>query len=203
MYRAITPYSLEMQAYSPPRHTFMMLCFAGAGLLAAGAWQEYQDDVERRLNGLFAYSGAYAMSGRLQYAPGALQTRGNRVVIRLKTRKLLLYKGDDLEKRYPIAVGQKDWATPIGSFTVQDMRIDPVWRHPITDERFPAGPDNPLGSRWISFWSDGEHYIGLHGTNEEELIGTAASHGCVRMREADIQDLYERISLGTPIVVQR
>jgi lipoprotein-anchoring transpeptidase ErfK/SrfK len=80
---------------------------------------------------------------------------------------------------------------------------NPVWQQPITGELIPTGPDNPLGDRWISFWSDGHHQIGFHGTNKEQLIGQPVSHGCLRMRNSDIRALYEQVSVGTPVVVQK
>ncbi|MEL7333315.1 MAG: L,D-transpeptidase, partial [Cyanobacteria bacterium J06560_2] len=70
-----------------------------------------------------------------------------------------------------------------------------------TKEEIPPGPDNPLGDRWIGFWSNGEAQIGFHGTNQEELIGEAVSHGCVRMRNRDIKKLYELVEIGTPVEV--
>ncbi|WP_448572469.1 L,D-transpeptidase, partial [Trichothermofontia sp.] len=66
----------------------------------------------------------------------------------------------------------------------------------------PPGPDNPLGPRWIGFWTDGKNFIGFHGTPNESLIGQAVSHGCVRMRNQDIQALYAQVEMGTPVVVE-
>jgi lipoprotein-anchoring transpeptidase ErfK/SrfK len=82
------------------------------------------------------------------------------------------------------------------------MQKNPVWQHPITEELITTGPENPLGVRWISFWSDGQNQIGFHGTNQEELIGQAVSHGCLRMRNPDITALFAQVHLGTPITVQ-
>lgn len=103
--------------------------------------------------------------------------------------------------RYEIAVGQDDWQTPTGSFAVMNMLENPAWQHPITKEEIPPGTENPLGDRWIGFWTDGQAQIGFHGTNQEDLIGEAVSHGCVRMRNRDIQDLYQRVDIGTPVTV--
>lgn len=103
--------------------------------------------------------------------------------------------------RYEVAVGQSAWQTPIGSFEVTSMIEQPTWQHPLTKEDIPPGPDNPLGDRWIGFWTDGKAQIGFHGTNQEELIGQAVSHGCVRMRNQDIRDLYRRVDIGTAVEV--
>ncbi|TAF12831.1 MAG: L,D-transpeptidase, partial [Nostocales cyanobacterium] len=69
-------------------------------------------------------------------------------------------------------------------------------------EIFEAGTDSPLGDRWIGFWSDGKNEIGFHGTPNTDLIGAAVSHGCLRMRNADVRMLYEQVSLDTPVVVR-
>ncbi|MEL6939041.1 MAG: L,D-transpeptidase [Cyanobacteria bacterium J06598_1] len=103
--------------------------------------------------------------------------------------------------RYEVAVGQDDWKTPTGTFAVMSKLESPAWLHPITKEEIPPGPDNPLGDRWIGFWSNGEAQIGFHGTNQEDLIGEAVSHGCVRMRNRDIKKLYELVEIGTPVEV--
>ncbi|MEL6354308.1 MAG: L,D-transpeptidase [Cyanobacteria bacterium J06627_28] len=105
--------------------------------------------------------------------------------------------------RYDVAVGQDAWQTPTGTFHIMNKLEDPAWQHPITKEEIPPGPDNPLGTRWIGFWTDGTAQIGFHGTNQEELIGEAVSHGCVRMRNADIQELYKLVEIGTTVEVSQ
>ena len=124
------------------------------------------------------------------------------VVIRLDSRKLELYEADELIKSYDIAVGQDDWQTPIGHFAILDMQREPLWQHPITGEAIASGPENPLGSRWIGFAFESGYHIGIHGTNQEELVGQAVSHGCVRMRDEEIQALFKELAIGTPITVR-
>ncbi|NEP16366.1 MAG: L,D-transpeptidase [Leptolyngbya sp. SIO4C1] len=124
------------------------------------------------------------------------------VRVRLSERQVLLYRNDQPIERFDVAIGQAEWQTPVGTFAVQQMRKDPAWQHPITRTVIAPGPDNPLGTRWIGFWRDGEAQIGFHGTNQESLIGQAVSHGCIRMRNQDIQKLYDYLALGTPVVVE-
>ncbi len=62
---------------------------------------------------------------------------------------------------------------------------------------------SPLGERWIGFWSDGHNEIGFHGTPDSDLVGSPVSHGCLRMRNPDVRLLYEQISLGVPVKVQK
>jgi lipoprotein-anchoring transpeptidase ErfK/SrfK len=110
-----------------------------------------------------------------------------------------------LVKRYHVAVGMDKYPTPEGRFAVQTMQKDPPWNVPdaewagdLAGKTIPGGaPDNPLKARWIGF--DGS--VGFHGTAELGSLGTAASHGCVRMRPADVKDLFKRVSIGTPVLV--
>lgn len=125
-----------------------------------------------------------------------------KLIIDLSDRQIYFYAYGSLLSQYEIAVGRAGWETPIGEFKVINKQVDPTWQHPFTGAVVQAGAENPLGSRWIGFWTDGTHQIGLHGTNEENLIGQAVSHGCIRLREADIQALYDRVSLDTPVIVR-
>ncbi|MEB3826512.1 L,D-transpeptidase [Phormidium sp. CCY1219] len=136
-----------------------------------------------------------------QLYPGQtpLQTH---LVIRLSERRVYLYRNDRLQTSYPIAVGKAGWETPTGSFEVMQMQRDPIWEHPWTGEIVYPGPNNPLGARWIGFWTDGRDFIGFHGTPNEELVGQAVSHGCIRMRNQDILALYSQVDIGTPVTVE-
>ncbi|MBE9006712.1 L,D-transpeptidase [Fortiea sp. LEGE XX443] len=124
------------------------------------------------------------------------------VVVDLSDRRTYVYKGDLVIASYPIAVGKKGWETPTGSFTVMNMQHDPIWQHPITGKVFPPGNDSPLGDRWIGFWTDGRNEIGFHGTPDIHLLGTAISHGCLRMRNSDVRLLYDQIKIGTLVTVR-
>lgn len=125
-----------------------------------------------------------------------------RLVLSRRDRRVYLYQGDEQVGSYPVAIGRSGWETPLGTWQVIDMQENPAWEHPFTGEIVPPGPDNPLGERWIGFWTDGRNYIGFHGTPTRESVGRAASHGCVRMFNEDVRELYTIVELGTPIVVQ-
>lgn len=127
---------------------------------------------------------------------------GSKLIIDLSDRQIYLFQNSALTANYEIAVGRSGWETPTGEFKVINMYVDPIWQHPFTGEVVPPGSGNPLGTRWIGFWTDGEHQIGLHGTNQEDLIGQAVSHGCIRLRETDIQALYEHVTVDMPVVVR-
>ncbi|MBW4490186.1 MAG: L,D-transpeptidase [Trichocoleus desertorum ATA4-8-CV12] len=125
-----------------------------------------------------------------------------RLVLKLKQRRLYVYQGKQLKANYPVAVGRSGWETPTGQFRVMGMVQNPGWTNPFTRKVMPPGADNPLGDRWIAFWTDGRNSIGFHGTPDRDSVGQAASHGCVRMLNEDIRELYEIAVLGTPVTVE-
>ena len=124
------------------------------------------------------------------------------LVIKLSQRRVYVYQEDQILTSYLIAIGKVGWETPTGKFQVIQKLHNPTWKHPWTGEVVPPGPANPLGDRWIGFWTNGENYIGFHGTTEEKLIGQAVSHGCIRMRNQDVRVLFEKVVVGTPVVVK-
>ncbi len=124
------------------------------------------------------------------------------LVLRLSDRRVYVFNGEQEIASYPVAVGKDGWETPTGSFEVIQTVENPQWQNPWTGEVMPPGPDTALGLRWIGFWTDGENTIGFHGTPTIDSIGSAASHGCVRMRNEDVVALYEKVQIGTPVTVE-
>jgi len=123
--------------------------------------------------------------------------------IRLNQRRVALLKGGTVIKSYPIAVGKAGWETPTGNFKVMQMFKDPTWIHPLKPGIVIKGgdPENPLGRFWIGFWTDGKNWIGFHGTPNPGSVGRAASHGCIRMYNKDIEELFALVNLGTEVKV--
>jgi L,D-transpeptidase ErfK/SrfK len=144
-----------------------------------------------------------ALASQAVLAESAAAANTNNLVVDLGDRRVYVYQGKRLKTSYPLAVGKNGWETPTGSFQVVEMQENPPWLHPITKEVVPPGPDNPLGKRWIGFWTDGQTHIGFHGTNQEEYIGQAVSHGCLRMRNQDVVALFDQVQEGTPVAVRR
>lgn len=128
-------------------------------------------------------------------APEKPRFEDKRIEINLASRLLTLYQGDVGIRMYPIAPGKPSSPTPVGRRTVVDMEINPTWIDPDTGTTIPSGPDCPIGYRWIGI---GGNY-GIHGTNVPSAIGTYASHGCVRLNEKDVEDLYAHIVKGIPV----
>jgi lipoprotein-anchoring transpeptidase ErfK/SrfK len=129
--------------------------------------------------------------------PGRVWLEINRIA-----RQVTLYRGQTRVKSYPVAVGRVGWETPVGHFRVFQMVADPEWKHPVTGKIFRAGdPKNQLGQYWIGFSTKGKALVGFHGTPNPKSIGKAISHGCVRMFDKDIEELFEEIEVGTPVRV--
>lgn len=125
-----------------------------------------------------------------------------RLVLRRGERRVYVYRGEEQLASYPVAVGKPGWETPVGAFEVIQMVENPGWTNPFAGEVVPPGSENPLGERWIGFWTDGTNYIGFHGTPNRESVGRAASHGCVRLYNEDIRKLYTMVAMGTTVTVE-
>ncbi len=126
-----------------------------------------------------------------------------RLVLSISERRVRLYQGEREVVSYPVAVGKTGWETPTGRFKIYQKVVNPTWRHPWNGSIVGPGPDNPLGYRWAGFLDRGSEAFGFHGTTNESLIGQAVSHGCVRMRNADVEALFEQIEVGTEVIVHR
>lgn len=134
--------------------------------------------------------------------PNGTTISQRRVVVRLRSRKVFVYDGNAVIANYRIAVGKRGWETPKGEYRVFSKEVNPTFKNFRTGNVIKPGPDNPLGVRWIGFWTDGKTQIGFHGTNQPELIGEAVSHGCIRMHNKDVVKLFEKVSIGTPVSVE-
>jgi lipoprotein-anchoring transpeptidase ErfK/SrfK len=124
------------------------------------------------------------------------------LLLKLGERRVYVYRGDQLLNKYPVAVGKKKWETPQGDWKVELMLKNPGWTNFKTGEQLAPGPDNPLGQRWIGFWNDGKDEIGFHGTTNLSSIGKAASHGCVRMSNKNVKELFKIVKVGTVVQVR-
>jgi lipoprotein-anchoring transpeptidase ErfK/SrfK len=125
----------------------------------------------------------------------------------LKERRLDMVTDDGGVESFPIAIGREGHDTPTGQFHVEEMvehpdfhKVDPDDRSRIL-ARIPPGPTNPLGERWIGFAHGDGWTVGSHGTPHPELLGQRVSGGCIRMRNADVIRIYDRVELGTSVVV--
>ena len=120
-----------------------------------------------------------------------------RAVVSLKARRLRVYLGRALVREYPVAVGAPDSPTPTGRFAVRGKVRNP--RYDRGKEHYaPGDPRNPAGSRWMRLAGS----FGIHGTNEPRSVGKAVSDGCLRLRNAHVEELFDFLVTGSPVLVQ-
>jgi lipoprotein-anchoring transpeptidase ErfK/SrfK len=117
---------------------------------------------------------------------------------------LRLWKDLKLAKTYTVAVGQEGLETPEGLYEIQEKEENPTWHVPESDwagslagQDIPPGPSNPIKARWMGIYEG----AGIHGTEETYSLGSAASHGCVRMAIPEVEELYDQVEVGTPIYI--
>jgi len=121
--------------------------------------------------------------------------------IDISERKIYFYDEGKLVKTYGVAVGQPRYPTPTGHYRIISKAYNPTWSPPPSPwasglEPVPPGPDNPLGTRWMGLSAP---HVGIHGTPNDGSIGTAASHGCIRMHIPEVEQLFELVYVGTPV----
>ena len=179
--------------------SFMLFCF-GAAVLLLDIEQTVAEGASVQDVATTQKASPLNLLGEEQAATSSIQD--SYLVIRLRDRRVYVYHKDLLKISYPIAVGKAGWETPKGSFEVIEMQRNPAWQHPWNGKIIPPGPENPLGVRWIGFWTDGKNFIGFHGTPQEHLVGQAVSHGCIRMLNKDVLALYTQVGVGTPVKVE-
>jgi len=150
--------------------------------------------------------------------PASVESPPPTTLVLDRSRRLLtVFENGRPLRRFPVAVGMPGWETPVGTFQVMEKTINPVWEHPEKGTHTPSGPANPLGSRWIGFHQDcqgrrgwdGEQMLdikgcvvtGFHGTPYSWTVGRALSHGCVRLHDEDVREVFDLVSIGTPVTV--
>ena len=127
------------------------------------------------------------------------------LVVNRGSFQMTLYKGLEQAKTYSVAIGAVGFDTPTGLYHIQNKAINPAWSVPNSDwagelagQVIPGGtPQNPLKARWMGIY-DG---AGIHGTDATGSIGSAASHGCIRMLIPDVIELYDQVPVGAPIYI--
>ena len=114
-----------------------------------------------------------------------------RIVVSIPARKLAVIENDHVVETFNVAVGAPNSPSPVGTFTVVNRVANPTYYHP--GKVIASGPQNPIGTRWIGLSQKG---YGIHGTDQPASIGYAKSHGCIRLRNADVERLFERVHTG-------
>lgn len=127
-----------------------------------------------------------------------------KLTVDLSSTTLTLERNGKVVKTYRVAIGQPAWPTPTGDFKIVSKQKNPTWIPPDSDwakglGQIPPGPGNPLGTRWIGTSAPA---VGIHGTYADYSIGTAASHGCLRMHIPDVEELFEQVAVGMPVEIK-
>lgn len=114
-----------------------------------------------------------------------------RIVVSLPDRKLVVLENDQVLARFDVAVGAPSTPSPIGTFTIVNRIPNPTYYRP--GKVIPPGASNPLGTRWLGLNQKG---YGIHGTDSPRSIGKAQSQGCIRLRNSDVERLFEQVRAG-------
>ncbi|MDD3439733.1 MAG: L,D-transpeptidase [Clostridiaceae bacterium] len=118
------------------------------------------------------------------------------IEINLPSGTLSLYKDGNLAKEYPLCLGKQSTPTPAGQYRIIYKAVNPYWLN--KGDVVPPGPQNPLGVRWMGITRG----IGIHGNNKPESIGTYASAGCIRMFNRDVVEVYNQVTVNTPVNIK-
>lgn len=116
------------------------------------------------------------------------------VVVSIPDHKLAVLENGQVLRVFTVSVGAPESPSPAGDFHIINRVTDPTYYHP--GSVIPAGPDNPIGPRWIGLDQKG---YGIHGTNEPYSIGKAASHGCIRLSNRDVKQFFELVRVGDSV----
>jgi len=145
------------------------------------------------LAGAVSAPAAFQAEAAAEPAPPAKSVR---LVVDLSDRELHVIDGDRVERSYPVAIGKPGHPTPTGEFRIRRIIWNPKWVPPDSEwakgkkAREPGDPRNPMG-RVKMFFKEPDYYV--HGTHEEDSLGRAESHGCIRMRNADVIELAKLV----------
>jgi L,D-transpeptidase ErfK/SrfK len=132
------------------------------------------------------------------------------IVINVPQRMLFVFRDGHLEGAWPVTVGRPDWRTPLGSYRIATLELNPTWHVPpairaeMEDDGIPTsaevkpGPSNPLGQRWIGLDHGG---IGIHGTNHPDSIFYFGSHGCIRLAPEAVSKLFHLVKHDEPVEI--
>lgn len=129
--------------------------------------------------------------------PASTDSTKRIVLVSIPDRKLAVLEGEKVIATFPVAVGAAVSPSPAGEFQIVNRVANPTYYH--TGKVIPSGKDNPLGTRWLGLSQKG---YGIHGTNAPRSVGHAASHGCIRLRNRDIERLFTLLRVGDKVVIR-
>ena len=128
------------------------------------------------------------------------------IVVHVDTNRLDLYEGFEVTRSWEVATAKPGWTTPVGEWSMYQKRENPTWYNPALDTWganlpavVPGGPGNPMGTRALYITAPG--LIRIHGTTSPDSIGRYASHGCIRMHNEQVEELYDLVPVGTKVII--
>ena len=134
------------------------------------------------------------------------QTMLPTIVVHVDTNRLDLYEGFEVTHSWDVATAKPGWTTPVGEWSLYQKRENPTWYNPALDSWgadlpavVPGGPGNPMGTRALYITAPG--LIRIHGTTSPDSIGRYASHGCIRMHNEQVEELYDLVPVGTKVII--
>jgi lipoprotein-anchoring transpeptidase ErfK/SrfK len=141
--------------------------------------------------------------GNYQYpAEESVPNPSVQIVIHRRSHTLQVLDAEGkLFRTYPIAVGKAAWPTPQGQFQVLKKIENPIFQSFRTGVLTASGKANPLGQYYVQYHEGKVGEFGIHGTDEEDSIGKSVSHGCIRMHNKDIAELYQLVDVGTSVTI--
>jgi len=149
---------------------------------------------ENQVRRLAALTGVVWMATAEALAQDNPTRPARRILVSLADRKLVVLESGRVVKVFPTAVGTESTPSPVGSYRIVQRVTDPTWYS--KGKIVPPGKANPLGTRWLGLSAKG---YGIHGTNVPGSIGHNASHGCIRMRNRDVEELFGMVAVGDPV----
>lgn len=148
---------------------------------------------------IFAVIATSSALGQVQQAApqGRKPRQPRQVLISLAHRKLAVRDHGRVLRVFEVAVGANETPSPQGKFQVVTRLVEPTYYHP--GKVIGPGEANPLGTRWVGLDRKG---YGIHGTNAPASVGKAASHGCIRMRNADAEEFFDLVASGDEVEIR-
>lgn len=183
--------SLEQMLAVEPRHADALPSIPAPDSVAAGA-----ESASPVLPGTAPAFSVGLPAPAASAEPHDAERAGRPIIVSLSDRKLILVSGGRVMRSYRVAVGARSTPSPRGRFTISTRISNPTWYHP--GKVVGPGKDNPVGTRWVGLDRKG---YGIHGTNDPGSIGRAASHGCIRMRNRDVEELFKLVRVGDQVEI--
>jgi lipoprotein-anchoring transpeptidase ErfK/SrfK len=149
---------------------------------------------EGQIGKMAALAGAMLMAAAEALAQDNASRPARRIVVSIPDRKLAVLEGDRIVRIFETAVGAPHSPSPTGVYQIVNSIADPTWY--TKGKIVPPGKCNPLGTRWLGLSRKG---YGIHGTNRPNSIGHNASHGCIRMRNREVEELFKMVAVGEKV----